>query len=196
VTNHTAQLVERGGTIDGITSFAEDGRGNLYVIGIGGTVSRLRFGDASADTGDTNRGGRGDDRRFGGAGDDTVAGGAGRDRLHGGAQDDRLRGGTGADVLEGAAGADVLDGGAGNDSLTGGGGTDTFRFAAGADTVTDFADDVDAIRFGRALGLDSVAEARAHAEEVGGDVVFSFGGGDVLTVVGTDLAALSDDLLV
>ena len=36
VTNHTAQLVSDGGTIADITSFAEDGRGNLYVVSIGG----------------------------------------------------------------------------------------------------------------------------------------------------------------
>ena len=43
VTNHTAQLVSNGGSLAGITSFAEDGRGNLYVVGIGGSVSRLEL---------------------------------------------------------------------------------------------------------------------------------------------------------
>ena len=169
VTNHTAQLVSEGGSIDGITSFAEDGRGNLYVVGIGGQVSRLSFGEAAADAADRIRGGDGNDRLFGGAGDDRLFGDGGRDRLDGGAQDDVLSGGPGAD---------------------------TFVFRAGADTITDFRDDVDTIRLGDGFGLASVSQALAMGEEVGRDVVFDFAGGETLTVRGTSLAALADDLVV
>ena len=156
VTNHTAQVVEKGGSLSGITSFAEDGRGNLYVIGIGGTVSRLSFGDAAGDTGDRIHGGDGHDRLYGGAGNDTIAGGPGRDTIEGGAQDDHLSGGRGADRIEGAGGRDFISGGAGADMLSGGGGADTFFFGpkSASDTITDFADDTDAIRFGGGFGFE------------------------------------------
>jgi Ca2+-binding RTX toxin-like protein len=104
VTNHTAQLVSDGGSIAGITSFAEDGRGNLYAVGIGGAISRLSFGDASGDTGDTISGGPGHDQLFGGSGRDTIDGGEGRDFLSGGAQGDVLRGGRASDGVNGAGG--------------------------------------------------------------------------------------------
>ena len=94
VTNHTAQLVSDGGTIADITSFAEDGRGNLYVVSLGGTISRLTFGDGAGDAADSISGGAGNDRMFGGAGRDTIDGGAGQDLLSGGAQGDVLRGGS------------------------------------------------------------------------------------------------------
>ena len=60
VTEHTDQL--QGSAVSNVTSFAEDGRGNLYLLGIGGTIGRLSFGDASGDTGDLLRGGAGADR--------------------------------------------------------------------------------------------------------------------------------------
>ena len=44
---HTRQLVLNGGSFSNITSFAEDGHGNIYVLGIRGKISRLDFGAAS-----------------------------------------------------------------------------------------------------------------------------------------------------
>ena len=197
-TNHTAQLTSAGGSLAGITSFAEDGRGNLYAVGVGGTISRLSFGEASGDTGDTLSGGPGDDRLFGGAGRDTLVGGAGNDQLAGGAQGDILRGGGGVDWLNGTGGNDFLDGGSGRDVLAGGGGADAFFFGPGsnADTLTDFADNIDTLRLGDGFGFTSAAQALQFADQVGDDVVFSFAGGQVLTVQGTSLAQLTDDLIV
>ena len=88
-----------GGGFSGVTSFAEDGRGTLYAVGIGGVVWRLAFSAGSGDAGDTIDGGAGDDRLYGGAGDDRIDGGPGRDRLVGGAGHDRLTGGRGADTF-------------------------------------------------------------------------------------------------
>ncbi|NJM29657.1 MAG: PQQ-dependent sugar dehydrogenase [Rhizobiales bacterium] len=68
--NRTAQLVVSGGTVDSISSFAEDGNGNLYIIGLDGEVFRI---DPQADDGD--------DTISGGNGNDTIRGGFGNDRL-------------------------------------------------------------------------------------------------------------------
>jgi glucose/arabinose dehydrogenase len=170
VTNHTAQLVARGGSFEGIASFAEDARGNLYAIGLGGAVSRLSFGAGAGDAGDRISGGAGDDRLFGGAGDDRLFGGPGRDRLAGGGQDDRLTGGAAADRF-------------------------VFAPERGADRVTDFADDVDTLVL-RGFGFASAAEALARAEAVGGDVVFDLRGGQQVSVADTRLSELADDLIV
>ena len=198
VTNHTAQLVSDGGTIADITSFAEDGRGNLYVVSLSGTVSRLTFGDGAGDAADSISGGAGNDRMFGGAGRDTIDGGAGQDFLSGGAQGDTLRGGADVDVLNGGGGDDFLDGAAGRDTLTGGGGADAFFFAptSSADAITDFGNDIDTIRIGDGFGFTTAGQALQFADEVGDNVVFSFAGGQVLTVLGVTIAALSNDLMV
>lgn len=203
VTEHSAQLA--GAAVSGVTSFAEDGRGNLYVIGIGGRIAHLDFGAAAGDAGDTISGGDGKDRLYGGAGADVIYGGAGVDRLYGGEGDDLLSGGAQADVLGGGRGDDRLNGGAGDDSLfggggddvmTGGAGADLFVFRSGADVITDFTDDVDTIQLGAAFGFTSVAQAMSFAEQVGDDVVFTFTERQVLTVSGATLAALTDDLLI
>jgi glucose/arabinose dehydrogenase len=169
VTNHRGQLV--GGRFAGVTSFAEDELGNLYAVGIGGSVSRLVFGAGSGDGADRIFGGRGHDRLFGGAGDDLLEGGPGRDELEGGGQDDRLSGGRGADLF-------------------------VFEPGSGRDVIADFRDDVDAVRLGEGFGFARPREALAVASGVGGNLVFDFGGGDRLTVLGTTRAELADDLLV
>jgi glucose/arabinose dehydrogenase len=197
VTKHTAQIVSAGGSIAGITSFAEDGRGVLYAIGIGGTVSRLDFGTGAADGDDSIAGHGGNDRLFGGAGRDTLDGGGGLDDLYGGAQGDLLRGGGSADRLWGQTGGDYLDGGAGNDRLSGGADSDTFFYGplSGADIITDFAD-ADTLRLGDGFGFGSAAAALSRATQVGDDVVFDFGGGRLLTVLSTSIEGLADDLIV
>ena len=98
----------------------------------------------------------------------------------------------------GHAGGDFLDGGGGADRLTGGMDADAFFFGAAGDrdTIADFADDIDRIRLGDGFGFASAAEALGFAEQVGGNVVFSFGGGEALTVLGTTVGKLEDDLLV
>ena len=88
VTEHAEQLA--GAAVSNVTSFAEDGRGNLYVIGIGGTIARLDFSAAAGDGADTLSGGAGSDRMYGGAGADVISGAAGSDQLYGGEGDDDL----------------------------------------------------------------------------------------------------------
>lgn len=196
LTNHTAQIV--GGDIDRITSFAEDGRGNLYAVLLDGTISRFSFGQNAGDGADTIDGGAGNDRLYGGAGDDTLAGGVGRDSLWGGAQDDALRGQQGNDQLVGGPGDDFVSGDFGDDILWGRSGNDTFHYGPnfGADTIGDFEDDIDSLRFGNRFGFDTVDEALASAENVGGSVVFTFSAAHTLTVAGMTISTLSDDILV
>lgn len=128
-------------------------------------------------------------------GRDTMSGNAGNDRLHGQGANDTLRGGAGSDRLYGGSGNDVLMSQAGNDRMVGGAGADTFVFARGNghDQVMDFADNVDSLRI---LGRGGLTNVLAHGAEVAGDVVFSFAGGDQLTVHNMTLAALHDDILV
>ncbi|WP_338662297.1 PQQ-dependent sugar dehydrogenase [Pararoseomonas sp. SCSIO 73927] len=152
--------IDDGGAVarQALVSFAEDGDGSLFAVGIDGTLTRISTGapagtvdgvdrdaaDRIASGGGNDRvfAGAGDDRAAGGNGDDllsgmegndTLAGGAGDDLLIGGAGADRLDGGEGADHLLGGAGADRLLGGAGDDVLAGGAGTDAMTGGAGAD---------------------------------------------------------------
>lgn len=131
----------------------------------------------------------------GAGGNDKIKGGGGRDTIDGGDGRDTLDGQKGNDNLNGSAGNDTLKGGTGNDMLKGGGGTDRFVFALGdgKDKVADFQDDLDSILF---VGLGSLAEVTATASQSGADVVLDFGGGDILTVRDTTIAALNDDLQV
>ena len=119
-------------------------------------------------------------------------------RLTGAAAVDVLRGMEGADTLFGMAGNDRLDGGTGADSLTGGAGCDTFVFAKamGRDRICDFQDNIDQIELQGFAGVTSVAQALGFATQVGRDVVFNFSASDALTVVGSTLAALRDDLVI
>ena len=135
VTNHSAQLVGAP-LLRRSTSFAEDARGNLYVVGIGGTVARLRFGAGAGDAADRIVGGGRATTGCSAAPATTRShGGRGRDRLDGGGQDDRLRGGAGADLLRCSAPG------------------------RGADTVVDFRDDVDAHPALRGFGFACAGEA-------------------------------------
>ncbi len=157
----------------------------------GGPGRDLLHGNPGADT---LQGGRGADHLFGGVGHDTLRGNAGTDTLRGGKGRDTLLGGAQNDRLDGGAHRDRLNGQAGDDILTGGGGPDRFLFrkGGGADTITDFTDDLDTIRF---FQLGPAASILDLAEQRGGDVVFDFGGGDVLTVLTMSIGALSDDII-
>lgn len=149
----------------------------------GGTGHDLMWGDAGAD------------RLRGGAGNDTLYGGSGNDRVAGGDGNDRMFGDSGNDVLWGNAGADRLRGGTGNDTLYGGSGADTFIFGKGfdRDVIADFENNVDTIAMSN--GVRNFSQARSYAEQVGKDVIFDFGGGDVLTVKNITIAALADDMV-
>jgi Ca2+-binding RTX toxin-like protein len=128
-------------------------------------------------------------------GHDTLKGTSGANNIQGNYGRDRLFGRNGDDILDGGSGKDYLDGGHGNDSLTGGIGLDTFHFdkTDGTDTVTDFQDDVDTIEF-FGYGFADAAAALALATEIGPNVVFDFGAGDIVTIQGTTKAALADDI--
>jgi glucose/arabinose dehydrogenase len=132
--NRTDQLVTSGGTIDQIASFGEDGRGNLYIVGLDGEIFRLRPQAAAGDGADYLDGGNGQDILRGGVGNDTLLGGSGNDTLNGNTQNDILRGGTGRDMLMGGRGADVFDFNAVGESRTG---------PALRDVVMDFANGID-----------------------------------------------------
>lgn len=151
-------------------------------------------------------GGEGADLLFGGNGNDILRGGTGRDAGWSGLEPmstsdnaDMLMGEAGNDTLIGQSGYDTLNGGLGDDTLTGGSGRDTFIFTAGRDVVTDFADNVDTVQINAAtLGIDmTVAEVISMGQVVGGNAVFDFGNGNVLTLLGeTDLAMLLNDLAI
>lgn len=144
---------------------------------------------------DTVSAGGGKDKVYGGLGNDTLSGRKGNDKIWGDAGGDDLFGDNGRDFLRGGKGRDDLDGGKGNDVLFGGGGKDTFHFALGGgqDVVKDFSDPLDKLMF---TGLGTQAQVLAKAANVGSDVVFTFGGGDVLTVLDITLAQIGDNILV
>ena len=164
------------------------GDGNDRIVGNGG--------------GNQINGGRGNDSLNGLGGNDRLFGGAGSDLLAGGNGHDRLEGGDGNDTLNGSNGTDVLIGGAGNDLLTGGGGTDTFVFSdgGGVDRVRDFVDDIDQLSLHEDLwggGLDVARVIDRFARDQATSVLFDFGGGDRLIVVGVnDRLALLDDIVI
>lgn len=141
-------------------------------------------------------GGNGNDVLYGQGGKDKLFGNAGRDTLLGQNQRDNLKGGGGNDILKGGKGNDTLNGQAGNDKLLGGQGADKFIFALNGDkdVIRDFEDNVDAIKI---TGFGTLSEVLAVAtDDLNGNVVFDFGSGDVLTVLNTTVAMISDDILV
>ena len=102
-----------------ISSFAEDGAGNLYGINLGsGLIFRIDPTEAAGDGSDKLAGGAGNDQAYGGAGLDKLIGGAGADSLFGGLDNDVLIGGVDADVLRGDAGRDTFAFVSVNDSRT------------------------------------------------------------------------------
>lgn len=127
MTERTGEIDVPRGSLDLIASFAQDGRGRLYVIGLDGEVHRLVAGHSAGDLADDLDGGAGDDRLFGAVGDDILTGGTGRDHMDGGVGSDSLFAGGGADFLIGGTGDDTLQGGSGADELSGGAGTDTLN---------------------------------------------------------------------
>lgn len=191
-----------------------------------GVVIENAFGGGGADTITGNsaanvlRGNAGRDEISGLAGKDKLFGGGGNDTLNGDGGNDTLDGGTGNDTLTGAAGNDVLFGGAGNDTLNGGGGSDTLDGGAGRDLLIGGAG-ADTFVFSRGYGADRIRDfslaqndmllfsadlwsgtpnarqvVNRFAEVAGGDIVFDFGQGDTLTLLGiNDTAGLHNHIL-
>jgi glucose/arabinose dehydrogenase len=83
-TERTSQIVTDFGTINNVSSFGEDARGNLYLVDFDGDVFRLTPTVASADQADMLRGLGGNDLLYGGSGSDMLDGGTGNDTLTGG----------------------------------------------------------------------------------------------------------------
>ncbi len=186
-------------TIQGVggSDLIYGGAGNDSIFG-GIDADRL-FGDADNDRvsgeagADLVFGGTGNDSVFGGANFDKVWGALGNDLLFGGAGNDSAIGGSGNDTIFADAGDDRIWAGSGNDRVKGGGGADGFIFARGydRDTITDFSAADDTLLLSRKLGLATESDALAKAVQIGADVVFDFGGDDVLILLGVQKSDLS-----
>lgn len=131
-----------------------------------------------------------------------LTGNNGGNGLFGRGGADVLAGGIGLDTMTGGGGADRLDGGTGNDRLNGGLLGDDFVFGNGygSDRVSDFIiAQHDRLELEDALWGNVVmtgAEVVAGFASVkAAGVVFDFGGGDVLTLVGLTTAAGLDVLI-
>lgn len=150
-TERTSQIVPDAGRINNLSSFGEDGLGNLYAVDIDGDIFRLMPSVVSADQTDILDGQGGDDILIGGSGHDYQTGGAGADTLDGGPGYDYARYNTAlsgvlADLANAAsnsgdAAGDVfisiagLHGSAFNDILFGDEGANDIHGFGGADTV-------------------------------------------------------------
>lgn len=195
-----------GGDADGdIISKIEKVKGTAYDDYVIGNLSHNRLlGENGNDVligmkrGDELFGGAGNDRLEGRGGWDAMHGADGNDVLVGGRSNDNLWGGAGNDQLIGGNGFDYMKGGPGNDTMTGGKRSDHFDVDGGLDVITDFENDIDTIHLRtEPLGIKgfSIAEALGLAQVVAGDVVFDFGAGDTLTLLGyTGIETLHDDL--
>lgn len=174
----------------------EGGQGNDHLRG-NGNRDTLIGGEGD----DELRGGKSRDRAEGGDNNDEIFGGQGKDNLLGGKGDDLLLGEGNNDTLTGGKGNDSLDGGDGNDVLTGSTGADRFIYNSGygQDVIEDFADNTDTLVLDDALwtGNLSVTEVIGLSDVVGGNLVFDFGAGDILTLKGiVDASILIDDLTI
>ncbi|MDQ2095982.1 M10 family metallopeptidase C-terminal domain-containing protein, partial [Rhodalgimonas zhirmunskyi] len=99
-------------------------------------------------------------------------------------------------------GNDRIIGRLGDDTLTGGNGADTFVFTTGfeADTVQDYETGIDTLQLSSGLWSGTLTAAQvvsSFATDTGTDVVFDFGGGNIITLV--DVATttgLEGDILI
>ena len=145
--------------------------------------------------------GNGNDSVRGNLAANSLVSGSGNDLLIGLGGGDFLNGVTGTDRLNGGSGNDVLLGGQGNDTLTGGAGQDDFVFdfgSFGQDRITDFKHGQDHLLL---LGMNTSLTVRQlvnqFASVVGSDVVFDFGSGETMTLVGlTSTQGLAADLIL
>ncbi len=96
VAERTQQLT--GADLSFVVDFVSGTDGQLYAIGIGGTVWRLDMGPGAEDLGDTLNGGQGNDTLIGGPGADTLRGDDGDDTIFWDVGDDAT-GGNGTDML-------------------------------------------------------------------------------------------------
>ena len=115
------------------------------------------------------------------------------ERVLGTLQADSLTGDAGNNTLIGATGNDYLAGGAGADNLYGGGGSDSFGYNTtedGQDFIRDFTTDELIYILGGDPAFDTWAEVQAVGVDAGTNLIFDFGGGNRLIVLGQNLADL------
>ena len=115
------------------------------------------------------------------------------ERVLGTGFDDSMRGSAGDDILLGNGGNDYIDGGAGNDSLNGGAGVDSFGYTTNggdADVISGFTTNEVIYVLGGDTAFDTWTEVQAVGADAGANVIFDFGGGNTLTIVGRNLADL------
>lgn len=115
------------------------------------------------------------------------------ERVLGTGFDDSITGNADNNTLLGNGGDDYLAGGGGNDSLFGGAGVDSFGFdetADGADVINGFTTNEVIYLLGGDANFDTWAEVQAAGTDSGANVIFDFGGGNTLTIVGQNLSDL------
>ena len=115
------------------------------------------------------------------------------ERILGTGFDDAMRGSAGDDILLGNGGNDYIEGGSGNDSLNGGAGVDSFGYftnGSDSDVISGFTTNEVIYILSSDPAFDSWAEVQAVGADAGANVIFNFGGGNTLTIVGKNLADL------
>jgi len=116
------------------------------------------------------------------------------ERVFGSQFDDAIVGSNGDNTLLGNGGNDYLEGGLGNDSLIGGAGVDSYGYDTtngDADVINGFSTAGETIYIlGGDPAFDTWAEVQAVGADAGANVIFNFGGGNTLTIVGQNLADL------
>ena len=186
---------------DGVdTIFGQDGDDVMS----GGADNDFFFGGAGADSHD---GGSGTDTvSYLASGPIAIENGVG---VGGDAAGDtfvnieRYFGSTGDDIINasgvllGNGGNDYLQGMNGsNDSLNGGAGTDTFAYdttGGAADVILGFFSGEQISILGGDANFDTEAEILAAGTDAGNNVIFNFGNGNTLTIVGFNLADLPNN---
>ncbi len=175
-----------------------DGNDSLSGGADNDTIGGATGNDAvsAGDGADEVWGAAGNDSLLGDGGNDQIGGGLDDDVIDGGAGDDLIFGGLGNDTVDGGAGNDTLYGAAGNDSLSGGAGDDLLFVGPGADVVVfgdgDGADEIqffslteDRIEFDDALWTGTLTATQVVSQfgsVSGSDFVFTFDGGETLTL--------------
>ena len=115
------------------------------------------------------------------------------ERIFGSGFDDIIIGGADAVTLIGNGGNDYLQGGDENDSLIGGAGVDSYGYdvnGPSSDVILGFTTNEVVFLLGGNTDFDTWAEVQAAGTDAGANVIFDFGFGNTLTIVGQNLADL------
>jgi serralysin len=132
---------------------------------------------------------------YGDAGNDTIKGNAGIDTIYGGDDADIITGVAGNDFIFGGAGTDTISGGLGNDSITGGDGADVFVFESVATIGKDIISDFDLLTDSLKFGVSTMSTFLNSAKQVGENTVITFSSAASITLLGFDVADVSDILI-